>query len=118
MHWLYVFVGGGIGSLCRYGISQLMPFSSKVFPFATFITNFMASILIGILVAYMIKNQDLYLKHLLITGFCGGFSTFSAFSLESYQLIDQGAFLWAILYILVSVLICLAGVYLGLKFFS
>jgi fluoride exporter len=115
MNWILIFVGGGIGSICRFGISNWIPFQPKIFPTATFITNLIASILIGFLVSYCLKNQDNTVKYLLITGFCGGFSTFSAFSLESFQLFNQGAFFWAALYIIASVVTCLGGVYLGMK---
>jgi fluoride exporter len=118
MNWILIFVGGGIGSICRFGISNLMPSQPKIFPTATFITNLIASILIGFLVSYCVKNNDNTVKYLLITGFCGGFSTFSTFSFESYQLFNQGDFLWAALYIIASVVACLGGVYFGMKLLS
>src|SRR5690625_4589106 len=84
---LLVFLGGGLGSMLRYLASVYLVSPDQVFPKATFLVNLVGSLLIGFFVGYQLKYQPsdaIYL--LLVTGFCGGFTTFSAFSLESYNL--------------------------------
>lgn len=87
MKLLLVFLGGGLGSTLRYLTSVYLANPSQVFPKATFLVNLIGSLLIGLIVGYQLKHQpNDTLSLLLVTGFCGGFTTFSAFSLESYNL--------------------------------
>lgn len=118
MNFLLVFAGGGLGSLCRYGISRMMRDWELTFPMATFITNVISCLLIGILVGYFLKNgMEQNLRLLFITGFCGGFSTFSTFSYETFELLQNGNYPIAIAYILLSLLVCLLCIFVGLKVF-
>ena len=107
---LYVFVGGGLGSLARFGISKLIvPRIEGINPVATLISNLVASLLLG-LVMYTFSQkmaQWPQWRAFVATGFCGGFSTFSTFSYESLRLIQQGMWLWAAANVLVSVLAAL-----------
>jgi len=80
----------------------------------TFVVNMLGCFLIGVLTSYFIK-VDNYLKFLLITGFCGGFTTFSTFSAENYSLWQEGNFGLLISYIGLSVFVGLLAVYLGLQ---
>lgn len=80
----------------------------------TFVVNMIGCFLIGVLTSYFIK-VDNYLKFLLITGFCGGFTTFSTFSAENYSLWQEGNFGLLISYIGLSVFVGLLAVYLGLQ---
>ena len=109
MAFLYVFIGGGLGSLLRYGISLLtVKFWSTQFPTATLISNLLACALLGFLVYIVqIKQADSspWLNQLLIVGFCGGFSTFSAFSLETLELMNRGNLAYAALNILLSIVL-------------
>lgn len=109
MAFLYVFIGGGLGSLLRYGISLLtVKFWSTQFPTATLISNLLACALLGFLVYIVqIKQSDSspWLNQLLIVGFCGGFSTFSAFSLETLELMNRGNLAYAALNILLSIVL-------------
>lgn len=111
MNIMWVFIGGGIGSVLRFLISSWMKNASNHFPWGTFTVNLLACSLLALLV-YHLPNDSQYdwAKLLLLTGLCGGFSTFSTFSLETLQLMQNGQWLFAILYILGSVigsLVCL-----------
>lgn len=105
MKILAVFIGGGLGSLARYGMSALvLKARFTYFPLATLLSNFVACLLLALLVTLFrekIQNYALTAP-LLITGFCGGFSTFSTFSHETALLLQQGQLLWAALNILLS----------------
>ncbi len=107
----WVFLGGGAGSMLRYGMSWYIP-ESGGFPWATFWTNLLSCLLIGWLLAVApVLNETT--RILLITGFCGGLSTFSTFSRETMQLLQRGEWLVALTYVLASVLIGLAVVFVA-----
>lgn len=105
---VYVFIGGGLGSLMRYGISLLMKGLVRLdFPFATFLSNILACLILGLLV-YVLQirsNAPAWLDQLLIIGFCGGFSTFSTFSHETVELMDRGHYAVAIVNIALSLIV-------------
>ena len=90
-NFFWVFIGGGLGSLVRYGISLLFAGSVSSYPWATFWANLAASFILGLLLGL---NAQQFLsgptRLLLMTGFCGGFSTFSTFSGENLQLLTEG----------------------------
>lgn len=112
---LYIFLGGGAGSVLRFLISNYTQKTVNInnFPLGTFLVNVLGCFLIGWLTAYFVR-VDSYLKFLLITGFCGGFTTFSAFSAENFSLWQSGNDGMLILYILLSVIVGFGAVYLGL----
>jgi len=116
LNFLYVFLGGGLGAMARYGLTLLLPSAQDGLPRATLVANIMACIILGYLMGYLSnKGMDSRYQLLLMTGFCGGFSTFSTFSAEHYKLLDSGHLSTALLYIGLSVLTCLAGIWLGYK---
>jgi len=105
--------------MCRYGIAQMMRSYSQAFPWATLTANALSCIVLGALVAWSMKNglAD-STKLLLLVGFCGGFSTFSTFTNETYQLWESGELLYALANIGGSLLLCLCCLYLGMKLVS
>ncbi len=111
-----VFLGGGIGSCLRYLISKsLNPIFSNFF-LGTFLVNVIGCLIIGIILGYTIKDSFLSQNQVLLlaTGFCGGFTTFSAFAYENHQLLKIGDYLNFSLYTLGSVILGILAVFLGL----
>jgi len=111
---IWVFLGGGLGSVLRYLVSKsLNPLFSNVF-FGTFSVNIIGSLLIGLLIGYEIKSllQKPVLLFL-VTGFCGGFTTFSAFAFENYNLFKSEQYLLGMTYILISLILGVLAVGLG-----
>lgn len=110
--WIAVFIGGGIGSLMRYGVTRLLLLLDVrgSFPWATLASNVIAS---GILALALLRLQP-YLQDrpavgaFIAVGICGGFSTFSTFSYENFLLIREGMPGWAMANIAVNVLACLS----------
>ena len=118
---LLVVLGGGVGSIARYLLSYFFSENNvSTFPWATFIANSLGCLLIGLLFGYLQKNnlQNETLKLLLITGFCGGFTTFSAFSLENIQFIQNQNYNLALIYTLASIVIGFLAVIIGFKLFN
>ncbi|MCC6600347.1 MAG: fluoride efflux transporter CrcB [Crocinitomicaceae bacterium] len=113
MNILLVFIGGGIGSVCRYAIGTYTRGLTGSLPAGTLFANTIAAIILGILAVFFLpKQQDHRLLFLLGTGFCGGLSTFSAFSLETVQLVQQGYSGIAVLHILLNLILSLGAIFL------
>ena len=114
---LLIFAGGGFGSLLRYWLSRFINgISVSHFPYGTFLVNMIGCFLIGFIIFYTERygdNADQW-RLLLVTGLCGGFTTFSAFSLENLNLLNSQHILVFILYTGGSVLLGLLATYFGL----
>ena len=117
--FVLVGIGGGFGAMARFGLTQATADISKQIPFGIFLCNVVGSFFIGLIAAFLIKtsifNEDISVnvRALLVTGFLGGFTTFSSFSLDVLNLLQRGEILIALSYIFVSVLISLLAVTLG-----
>ena len=114
MRFVFVALGGAAGAALRYAVS-LLP-AKGAFPLLTLLTNLAGAFVIGVIAGLAAKrnlsqNAVLFLK----TGLCGGFTTFSTFSLESLGLLQRGRLLLGGAYMLLSAVLCLLGVALGLK---
>lgn len=114
--YLLVGLGGALGSMLRYGISVLLPpKDSASFPYNTFVVNIAGCFIFGLLIGYFQKidlNSN-NVRLIFTTGFCGGFTTFSAFSGETLTLLQNQQFTTAAVYVLASLILGLAILYLG-----
>ena len=113
--FLLVFLGGGLGSALRYLVASAMNQYSKVLPFGTFTVNILGCLLIGMILGYAQKENTLTSNQILLlaTGFCGGFTTFSAFANENLELIKNGEIFNFSVYTIGSILIGILAVCIG-----
>ena len=116
---LLVGLGGGIGSMLRFLTSRLSAryISSEWALVGTFIANIVGCFIIGLVAGWLLFNveKSQTLPLLLVTGFCGGYTTFSAFAFENVQLLQSGHTLFSVLYIILSISVGLLAVWGGLK---
>lgn len=111
-----VFIGGGIGAAVRYIVGIVFLHTLKTnLPAATFCVNIIGCIILGFLYVYFIEKTQIpsAVKFALTAGFCGGLTTFSTFSLEIFEMLQNNQFITVFLYILFSVIIGVIGIFLG-----
>jgi len=122
MNLLLIAIGGALGSVARYLSSEFLTFSLRAqnlatnFPLGTFFVNVVGSLIAGILYYFVIKNFDNFdprLKNFLFVGFLGGFTTFSAFSLDFFRLATAGQYPQALLYVFSSVVFSFLAIFFG-----
>jgi CrcB protein len=117
MNYLLVFVGGGLGSTLRYLVNVICPrLFGSAFPYHTFIINITGSAVMGLIAGYLAFKGDASApwRLFLMTGILGGYTTFSAFSLDTSLLYERGEIGLALFYVLGSVVFSIAGLFAGL----
>lgn len=115
LNCLCVGAGGFIGSIFRYLLGLLPIGGDSGFPYTTLLVNVVGALFIGFIVSYFSRTfaPDHQLLLFLRVGLCGGFTTFSAFSLETMQLFQNGEGMIAAVYIALSIILCLVAVFSG-----
>lgn len=114
--FIAIFLGGGIGSVLRYGVQLLMHqrIVAYNFPWATFSVNVVGSFLIGLFYSLSAKlDMPTEVRLFLTAGLCGGFTTFSTFSNDNLELLRQGEFLISSCYILLSLILGICACFAG-----
>ena len=115
--YLLVFAGGGLGALCRFAATSLVGRSlGTKFPWGTMAVNVAGSLAMGLVIAWLGRRSagDAHLRLLLATGFLGGFTTFSAFALDTANMVERGDPVAALSYVLASVVGGLIALFAGL----
>lgn len=115
--YIWVFIGGGLGSVSRYAISVYLNKNITTgFPWSTLMVNVLGSLLIGFLLGFALKNnsQHSLLILFLTAGFCGGFTTFSTFAFENLMYLKTGMYGLFAVYTIASILMTLLAVLAGL----
>ncbi len=109
-------MGGGLGSILRYSVSRLSLILNLSFPLGTLVANIVSSFVLGLLVGYNINNNmsENY-RLFFMVGLCGGFSTFSTFSYESFDMLKNGYYLLSLIYVVVSFILGLLSIAIGIK---
>ena len=113
-----VFLGGGFGAIIRYlVIEQVNKLFLVAFPFGTIAVNVIGAFLIGLLSSYLAERLDVSenVKMFLIVGFCGGFTTFSSFNIEFYQLFSNGEILSSLIYVTTTFVLTVVAFYIGVS---
>ena len=110
--YLWVFLGGGFGSMLRYFLDQQWNQLHHI-PFGTLLSNVAASLILGVIAGYLSKEMiSIQYAALIGVGFCGGFSTFSTFSKENSQFLIDGQYGYLAFYMILSIALSI-GAFLG-----
>lgn len=115
---LLIFLGGGFGSVLRYIIGRWLNNTGSAIPYGTFFVNILGSLIIGVILGYVAKSTTDANNYVLLlaTGFCGGFTTFSAFAYENHLLLKNGDYASFLLYTFGSIILGIIAVFLGYYF--
>ena len=113
---IFVFMGGGFGSVLRFIIGKYLNNINTSIPYGTFAVNILGSLLIGVILGLTAKNNTLSQSHtlLLATGFCGGFTTFSSFAYENHLFLKSGDFISFAVYTIATFTIGFLAVFTGI----
>jgi len=116
IHWILVALGGAVGAMGRYWVSGVLNNAEHKLPLGTLTVNVLGSFLMGVCFVLVLERARLSpeMRPLLMTGFMGAFTTFSTFSLEAVALIQEGHIMSALIYISLSLILCLVALYAGL----
>lgn len=117
MNLVWVFIGGGIGSAVRYGFGRLFIDTRLPLPMATFCSNISSCFIFAVTLLYFTSKNDfpMSVRLFVLTGICGGLSTFSTFSFETFELLRQNNYTWALLNILLNTILCILIFYIFSK---
>jgi|LauGreDrversion4_2_1035121.scaffolds.fasta_scaffold86960_2 CrcB protein len=115
IEFLLVMLGGAVGSGLRYGVGMLLPSSQGGFPWATLAVNVVGSFVLGMLIGSSLTSTPLsrHTTLLLGTGLCGGFTTYSAFAVESVLLAQEGHITIVAVYVVTTLACCTAAALVG-----
>ena len=117
MIWWYVALGSAVGGVARFALSVFVQQrAAPSFPLGTLVVNVSGSFVLGLVLRYALGTQAITpeVRALLTTGFCGGYTTFSTFTYDTMLLLEDGQTSRAVLYVLLSVVLSLAGAWLGI----
>lgn len=115
--FLAVSIGSGLGGMMRFGLGRWVEsWQQQVFPYGTFMVNLLACVISGFVIGLADQKQILSpaARQFLTVGFCGGFSTFSAFSAETLQLFQNGQVLLAVMYAVLSIVLGVGAIFAGM----
>lgn len=121
VNYFFVSIGAAFGGALRYWISNFVfKFLPENFPYGTLIVNLLGSFLVGFIMYYLNEREIIgtNMRLLVAVGFCGGFTTFSTFSLETMNLLRDSEFLLAGLNVLLNISLCMIGIFLAYIFFK
>ena len=112
---LYISIGGALGSTLRYLVSHFCKIYFPYFPIGTLLVNIIGSFFIGVFVGYLNNKEilEFFIKYLLIIGLLGSFTTFSAFSIETLELLKKDGIHVSLIYIMSSIILSIFAAYIG-----
>ncbi|HEY6226956.1 MAG TPA: fluoride efflux transporter CrcB [Verrucomicrobiae bacterium] len=114
MNYLMVAIGGALGSMARLWVSTIVSERvTETFPLGTLVVNITGSFLIGLFAGMFRSGASTTARAFLMTGICGGYTTFSSFSLQNLQLLESGKYYYAGLNTALSFVLCMVAVWLG-----
>ena len=113
---IYIALGGAVGSILRFILSNFFKIYSPVFPLGTLFINLIGCFFIGLFANYLYSKEisETFIVYFIIIGVLGSFTTFSSFSLEAIELLKQNKMHLSILYVIFSIFFCILASYLGL----
>ena len=112
---LYIAIGGSLGSILRFCVSNFFKIYFPYFPIGTLFVNIIGSFFIGLFVSFLNNKEisEIIIRYFLIIGLLGSFTTFSAFSIETLELFKQDKIVLSLFYISLSIILSISAAYIG-----